>query len=175
VIVVSRPPDSHLEDRTDMSHPPTESLRPSLAAERDVNAATAVVARFVADLQEGWDRSDATIADRRLAADVAWGSPYGATVDNYDTLLAIHQRLKKQGAGGRQSRYEINRVLPVSEDVIVAQVARLALDEDGRALEPNAQTDGAFSEMALYVLVRRDDNWWLAAGQNTPIRPGGAI
>ena len=24
------------------------------------------------------------------------------------------------------------------------------------------------------VLVRRDDTWWLAAGHNTPIRPGGA-
>jgi hypothetical protein len=28
-----------------------------------------------------------------------------------------------------------------------------------------------FSEMAMYVLVRRDGKWWLAAGQNTPIRP----
>jgi hypothetical protein len=24
--------------------------------------------------------------------------------------------------------------------------------------------------MALYVLVRRGGTWWLAAGQNTPIR-----
>ncbi|HLJ34732.1 MAG TPA: hypothetical protein VKU38_13810 [Ktedonobacteraceae bacterium] len=29
--------------------------------------------------------------------------------------------------------------------------------------------------MALYVLVRRDGEWWLAADRNTPIRPGGAI
>jgi len=158
-----------------MSVTPTEPLRPSVAIERDVDAATAVVAAFVAELQEGWDRSDAAIADRRLADGVAWGSPYGATVDNYDTLFAIHQRLKKQGAGGMHSRYQINRVLPVSEDVIVAQVARLAIDDDGRALGPTTQTDGAFSEMALYVLVRRDNGWWLAAGQNTPIRPGGAL
>lgn len=25
--------------------------------------------------------------------------------------------------------------------------------------------------MALYVLVRRDGQWWLAAGQNTIVRP----
>jgi hypothetical protein len=29
---------------------------------------------------------------------------------------------------------------------------------------------GGFSEMALYVLVRRGGSWWLVAGQNTPIR-----
>jgi hypothetical protein len=32
------------------------------------------------------------------------------------------------------------------------------------------KTDG-FSEMAMYVLVERDGNWWLAAAQNTPVSP----
>ena len=31
--------------------------------------------------------------------------------------------------------------------------------------------DDVMSEMAMYVLVRRDGKWWLAAGLNTPIRP----
>jgi len=157
-----------------MSDPASAVHRLTLATGRDLAAATTVVAGFVAELQEGWDRHDAAIADRRLAADVAWGSPYGATIDNYEQLFAIHQQLKKQGIGGPSSRYRIDRVLPLSDDVIVAQVARLALDPDGRPVEPAAQTDGAFSEMALYVLVRRGDTWWLAAGHNTPIRPGGA-
>jgi hypothetical protein len=150
------------------------SHRPTLASGLDADAATTIVAGLVADLQEGWDRRDAAVSDRRLAADVAWGSPYGATVDDYDELFAIHQRLKERGTGGPRSRYEIDRVLPVSDDVIVARVARLALDADGRQIEPTPDTQGAFSEMALYVLVRRDDTWWVAAGQNTPIRPGGA-
>jgi hypothetical protein len=157
-----------------MPDTPKASRRPTLATGHDLATATTVVSAFVADLQEGWDRHDAAIADRRLAADVAWGSPYGATVDNYEQVFAIHQRLKKQGKGGARSRYQIERVLPVSDGVIVAQIARLALDSDGRPLEPSATTGGAFSEMALYVLVRRDDRWWIAAGQNTPFRPGGA-
>jgi uncharacterized protein involved in response to NO len=55
--------------------------------------------------------------------------------------------------------------------VAVAQVRRVALDHDGQPLEPTSDVTGAFSEMALYVLVRRGATWWLAAGQNTIVRP----
>jgi hypothetical protein len=33
----------------------------------------------------------------------------------------------------------------------------------------SAGKDKRFSEMAMYVLVERGGQWWLAAGQNTPI------
>jgi hypothetical protein len=59
-------------------------------------------------------------------------------------------------------------------DVIVTQVRRVALGPDGEPVPPRApgaDPAGAFSEMAMYVLVRRDGQWWLAAGQNTVIQP----
>ena len=146
--------------------------RPSGAA-GDLRAATDVVTEFVRDLADGRAR-DAATADRRFAADVAWGSPYGATVHGIDTLLPIHERLHRDGAGGPSSRWEIDRVLPLGDDVIVTHVRRRALGPDGEPLPP-AEPGAAFSETMLYVLVRRDGDWWLAAGQNTPIRPGGAV
>src|SRR5450631_3494503 len=45
--------------------------------------------------------------------------------------------------------------------VALAQVRRVALDPDGQPLTPSADLTGSFSEMALYVLVRRDGTWWL--------------
>jgi uncharacterized protein (TIGR02246 family) len=137
--------------------------------------AEAVIAAFVSELQQGWDQHDATISNRHFAADLAWGSPYGTTVNSYDELHAIHIRLKRQNTGGAASRFEVVRAFAVSDDVVVAQVARYALDATGHPVKPSSDTTGAFSEMALYVLVRRDGTWWLAAGQNTPIRPGGAV
>jgi hypothetical protein len=44
-----------------------------------------------------------------------------------------------------------------------------ALDADSEPI-PIADVT-TFSAMVMYVLVRRDGNRWLAAGQNTPIRP----
>jgi uncharacterized protein (TIGR02246 family) len=149
--------------------------RPTLIKVEAQPETDTAMAAFVSELQQGWDQHDAAIGNHHFAADVAWGSPYGAVVHGYDQLHAIHTRLKQQGTGGAASRYEIMRAFAVSDDVIVAHVARYALNPEGRPIEPSLDTDGAFSEMALYVLVRRDGVWWLAAGQNTPIRPGGAI
>jgi uncharacterized protein (TIGR02246 family) len=149
--------------------------RPTLTKVEAQPEADTAIAAFVTELQQGWDQRDAAISNRHFAADVAWGSPYGATVYGYDQLHAIHTRLKQQDTGGAASRYEIKHAFTVSDDVIVAHVARYALDAEGHPIEPSSDTTGAFSEMALYVLVRRDGAWWLAAGQNTPIRPGGAV
>jgi hypothetical protein len=71
--------------------------------------------------------------------------------------------------GGASSRYETVRVSAPAPDVAVAQVRRTARNDDGT---PVAGTDPkTFSEMTTFVLVRRNGEWWLAAGQHTPVRP----
>ena len=145
--------------------------RPTLGAEgAEAQEAIDAVARLVEELQTGWDQHDADISNRHFAADVIWRSPFGATVHGYEELHAIHVRLKQQGRGGLSSRFEIVRVLVPAPGVAVAQVRRVALDYDGQPIKPSDSLRGSFSEMALYVLVRRGGVWWLAAGQNTPIR-----
>jgi|tagenome__1003787_1003787.scaffolds.fasta_scaffold20587205_1 uncharacterized protein (TIGR02246 family) len=133
--------------------------------------ALVAVARLVEELQAGWDRADADVTDRHLADDVLWGSPLGATVRGYEQLHAAHVRLKQHRTGGPSSRFEIVQVLAPAPDVAVAHVRRTALDPDGEPIKPSAEISGPFSEMALYVLVRRNGTWWLTAGQNTPVRP----
>jgi uncharacterized protein (TIGR02246 family) len=129
------------------------------------------MAEFVAELQTGWDRHDADITDRHFANDILWGSPFGVTLQGYEQLHAIHVRLKQQARGGTSSRYEIVQVLSPVPNVAVAHVRRVALDDDGRPVEPTFDVTGPFSEMAPYVLLRRNRTWWLAAGQNTIVRP----
>ena len=133
--------------------------------------AAEAVQGLVAKLQAGLDSRDADVYNRHFAADVIWGSPFGATVHGYDRLHAIHIQLKREQRGGPSSRYEIVAVLSPAPDVALAQVRRVALDPDGQPVTPSADMTGSFSEMALYVLVRRDGTWWLAAGQNTPVQP----
>jgi uncharacterized protein (TIGR02246 family) len=133
--------------------------------------ASDAVDRFVAGLQAGIDSADAELYNADFSDDVMWGSPYGATVSGYDALHSIHRGMFDHGVAvaGASSRYETVHVIAPAPDVAIAQVRRVALDADG---EPIPIADpSVFSEMAMYVLVRRDGKWWLAAGQNTPVRP----
>jgi PPOX class F420-dependent enzyme/OxyR family protein len=133
------------------------------AAERAHRA----VQRQIDELQSGLDTGEAETYNRHFARDLMWGSPYGAIIEDYDTLHAIHHRLLA-GAGRGRCRYETVRVLAVAPDVTLAQVRRSELDERGEPI-PSHEGQTRFSEMALYVLVRRDGDWWLAAGQNTVV------
>jgi uncharacterized protein (TIGR02246 family) len=136
--------------------------------------AEAAVQAFALGLQAGHDRRDAEVLNRQFATDVIWGSPYGAVIDGYDQLHPIHVHFQQQPRKGPAFRYQVHHVLAVREDVVIAHIARLALGPEGEPLPPSSDPGQPFSEMAMYVLVRRDGQWWLAAGQNTPMRPGGA-
>ncbi|OAA23447.1 hypothetical protein UG55_10377 [Frankia sp. EI5c] len=145
-----------------MSTPRPSSPRPRLhQPDRDAQADEAV-RQLVEHLQVGLDRGDADHYDRQFAADVLWGSPYGMTLTGFELLNSIHRAQLARPTVAR-SRYEPVQTLMPTPDVVITHVRRRALpDADGT--EPTG-----FSEMAMYVLVRRDGQWWLAAGQNTPI------
>ncbi len=148
--------------------------RPTLDHGVAAGAGSDAVAGLVAELQGGLDGRDADLFNRHFAHDVIWGSPYGAVIAGYDDLHAIHTRFNSlpQQPGGPSSRYEVVQITTPAPGVVLAHIRRQALDAHGQPLEPTGDPIGAFSEMALYVLVRRGRTWWLAAGQNTPIRPG---
>lgn len=116
------------------------------------------VQRLVAGLQDGLDNAAADVYDQQFASDVLWGSPYGATLSGYEALNAAHRWLMARAAP--PSRYKIVQLMSPLPGVAIAHVRRddLSADQDQR-----------FSEMAMYVLVQRYGEWWLAAGQNTPI------
>lgn len=135
--------------------------------------AVAAAGRLADELQAGWESRDAEVSNRRFAADIIWGSPFGSVVRGYDELHPIHVRLKSEGRGGLASRFQVEQVLTAAPGLAVAQIRRVALAPDGGPLGPDDDHGGAFSEVALYVLVWRAGTWWVAAGQNTPVQLPG--
>lgn len=147
---------------------PDGDRRPTIGLTGEMaDRARRAVQRQVGELQAGLGDGDAETYNRHFARDIMWGSPYGAIVEDYDKLHAIHRRLHAAGERTR-SRYEIVRVISPTPDVALAQVRRDELDDDGNPI-PSHEGEPRFSEMALYVLVRRNGTWWMTAGQNTVI------
>lgn len=140
--------------------------RPHLAVSSDTSAVQA----FVAELQAAIDRADADLFNARFAADVLWGSPFGAVVDGYDTIHAIHARMFAGiAASPGASRYTVEKARRIADDVAIAYVRRVAVGAPPEGA-PTPGIPGSFDELALFVLVRREGAWWLAAGQHVPDR-----
>jgi uncharacterized protein (TIGR02246 family) len=143
--------------------------RPTVA----LKSAAKTVEEFVAGLQAAVDAWDADGFNSHFADDVLWGSPFGAIVSGYDEIHAIHSRMfagareRQRRDEGGGSRYEVEHARLIAEDVAIAYVRRLSLAERGPEVPGRAD---AFDELALFVLVRRDGAWWLAAGLHTPDR-----
>ncbi|WP_236519020.1 YybH family protein [Sandaracinus amylolyticus] len=139
--------------------------RPTLAASDERTA----VDEFVHELQQAIDHADADLFNRSFAADVLWGSPFGAVVDGYDAIHAIHARMFASVAPvAGASRYVVEHARLPTPDVAIAYVRRITSVRATGEAEPGKP--GTFDELALFVLVRRDERWWLAAGQHVPDR-----
>ena len=152
------------------------SPRPDAAVtEPGGETAATVAAELAARLEQALDAGDAAAFDDPFTADVLWGSPFGAVIDGHDAIASIHAQMvhppPPEGPPGRGSSYEVVHARRVADDVVVTYVRRLR-----REGPPEHPADGPsgptadFDELALFVLVRRDGGWWLAAGQHVPDR-----
>ncbi|CDP82175.1 MULTISPECIES: nuclear transport factor 2 family protein [Mycolicibacterium] len=115
----------------------------------------AVVA-LIDHLQRGGDAGDADVYDGMFAADILWGTPKGMVLKDYSNLNPIHRQMMSGPPVVPASRFELKQAVSPAPGVVVAQIRRTALN-------------GGFSEMAMYVLVRRGEKWWVAGAQNTPV------
>jgi len=133
--------------------------RPVLDDPAATAAAASAVDEFVSGLQDGIDGGSGDVYDRQFTSDVLWGNPYGGTLSGYQPLNAAHRKLMAGGVAP-PSEYQVVQLVTPVPGVVIAHVRRNDLRPDKAS---------RFSETAMYVLVERGGQWWLAAGQNTPV------
>lgn len=141
--------------------------RPNLGQEPTAEQVTAVQA-LIDELERGFNTHDADVFNRRFAGDILWGNPNGGVLQGFDELHGVHRAFFSGPLADAHSRYTLQRVIFPTADVAAAFVRREAIGPHGELLEPTTADDRLLQELALYVLVQRDGEWWLAAGANTP-------
>jgi uncharacterized protein (TIGR02246 family) len=140
---------------------------PSFFGPETTGGRNAILA-VIATLERAVNTSNGDLFDSVLSEDVIWGSPKGQIVRGLDQLNPIHRRLTANSRQyGHSSRFTLEALGFIGPDLACASVRRTGLDEHNLPLNPSPGS--IVQEMALYVLVRRDDRWWIVSGQNTPL------
>jgi uncharacterized protein (TIGR02246 family) len=85
----------------------------------------------------------------------------GQVLHGRDEILAVSRELFAGALKGQFARYVVDEVRHLAPDVAIARKLAFATDEHGNDL------DADHAMVALYVLVRGEAGWRVAARQNT--------
>ena len=119
-------------------------------------------------LERAVNTSNGDLFDSVLAEDVIWGSPKGRLVLGLNQLNPIHRQLAANSRQyGYSSRFTIEALGFISSEVACASIRRTGLNEHGLPMRPSQ--GWVVEELALYVLARQDQRWWIVSAQNTPV------
>ncbi|MEV0292429.1 SgcJ/EcaC family oxidoreductase [Nocardia sp. NPDC050710] len=121
----------------------------------------AAIEQIVANVQAGYNTNDAELMTADFTANAAAGNAVGVVMVGKPTLLSA----AAQGLAGflkdEYVRYDVTDITFLRPDIAVAHKAARATTADGELID----TDPAM--VALYVLVKEDGRWWVAARHNT--------
>lgn len=125
----------------------------------------AAIEAIVADVERGFNEKDAELMNRHVAADATIVSAVGQQLDGREAVMAASVAGLAGALADEQARYEVTDVTFVRPDVALAHKRAWAVDADGKDI------DVGHAMIALYVLTKDADRWWIRARQNTLV-PG---
>jgi uncharacterized protein (TIGR02246 family) len=141
-----------------------ESSRPIVSQTHDLRP----IENFISELQKAIDIGDADLFNKQFASDVLWGSPFAAIAAGYEQIHAIHKKMFTAVVPVKGAvKYEIENIRFLSENVAYAYVRKISQIQKNSNQETKP---GSFDELALFILVKQNGQWWLAAAQHVPDR-----
>jgi uncharacterized protein (TIGR02246 family) len=140
--------------RPEMVHPP--GVEPG--------EAVAAIEAFVARLEAAQRAEDVEGFMALFAKDSVWTTAHGKRIVGRDAIHAFTERVLPGAMRESTARYDIERIAFLRPDVAVVSVRQRAVTLAGDLLE------GAPDGRPTYVLTRDQDDWLIAAGQNTQVR-----
>lgn len=119
------------------------------------------IRQIVADVERGFNTNDAALMNKHVAQDATLVSAMGVRLVGLDEVTAASEAGLAGPLKDQFARYEIKDVRFVRPDVALAWKEAYAITEDGEPIDLD------HTMCALYVLVKDDGRWQIAARQNT--------
>jgi uncharacterized protein (TIGR02246 family) len=122
---------------------------------------TAALQQVIADIESGFNTNDAELSVKHFTDDASAVNVGGALTSGRDALLEAHRAGFAGPLRDQYAQYELDDVVFVRPDVAVAHKRARATDARGEPI------DVGHAMIALYVFVKDDGRWRIAARQNT--------
>ena len=129
------------------------------ARHADVEALRAIIA----DVQKGFNDNDPELLVEHFIEDGTAVNVMGVLLEGRECMVRTSRELLAGALKDERARYDLRSVTFLTEDVAIAHKTARAVDVDG------AEVDDRDTMIALYVFVKREDRWLIAAPQNTLI------
>jgi uncharacterized protein (TIGR02246 family) len=127
----------------------------------DTTADVAAMRDVIADIEAGFNAKDPERSTLHFAPDATAVSVKGALVAGRDELLEAHRAGYSGPLRDQYARYELGDITFLRPDVAVAHKRAWATTPEGEEI------DVGHAMIALYVFVREEGRWLVAARQNT--------
>ncbi|SHG14935.1 SgcJ/EcaC family oxidoreductase [Streptoalloteichus hindustanus] len=121
----------------------------------------AEIRRIVADVEKGFNTNDAELMNAHFAANATVVNAMGVQISGWDALLDSSRKGLSGFLSKEYAQYHLANVLFLRPDVAIAHKHAWATTPEGERI------DAEHAMNALYVLVKEQGRWWVAARQNT--------
>ncbi|UBF28723.1 SgcJ/EcaC family oxidoreductase [Kovacikia minuta CCNUW1] len=123
---------------------------------------TEEIKQFIAMLEDALNNHDAEAYNRYFTNDISWGSPNGALLQGWEPLHAVHKNFLEGPLRNSTFRYTVHTAKQLTPNTAYAHV---------QLVRTNANAEVESDEVCLYVLIRKQEAWWVCAGHNTRVQP----
>ena len=134
---------------------------PRIEDPADHTADVEAIRRIIADVEKGFNENDAELIVEHFAQNGSVVTAMGMQIDSREAMLESARTGLAGPLRDERAHYELADVLFVRPDVAVAHKHAWATDETGEPKNVGHEMN------ALYVLVRRNERWWVVSRQNT--------
>ncbi|WNZ25830.1 SgcJ/EcaC family oxidoreductase [Leptolyngbya sp. NK1-12] len=122
---------------------------------------TEEINQFIATLEDALNNHDADAYNHYFTNDISWGSPNGVLLQGLEPLHTVHKNFLEGSLRNSTFRYTIHNVKRLTPDTAYAHV---------QLVRTNANAEVESDELCLYVLIRKQEAWWVCAGHNTRVQ-----
>ena len=122
------------------------------------------IEQVIADIETGFNGNDPELSVAHFTDDATAVNVAGLLISGRDALLDANRAGLAGPLRDQYARYELGDVTFLRPDVAIAHKRAWAVTADGEPL------DVGHAMIALYVFVRDDGRWRVAARQNTLVQ-----